>query len=69
MFGFFETTEDPEVTKALLGAAAEWARERGRERILGPMDFTTNDELGILIEGFDLRPRSSSPGTRPTTAS
>jgi GNAT superfamily N-acetyltransferase len=56
MFGFFETSEDAEVTGALLDAAAEWAAARGRTRILGPMDFTTNDELGILIEGFELRP-------------
>jgi len=56
MFGFFETAEDPEVTAALLGAAEEWARERGRDRLLGPMDFTTNDEVGILIEGFERRP-------------
>lgn len=56
MFGFFETVDDPEVARALLGAAEEWLRERGRERLLGPMDFTTNDELGILIEGYEIRP-------------
>jgi GNAT superfamily N-acetyltransferase len=56
MFGFFETIDDPEVATALLDAAAEWARARGRARILGPMDFTTNDEVGILIEGYELRP-------------
>ncbi|HXR30702.1 MAG TPA: hypothetical protein VN752_06140 [Solirubrobacterales bacterium] len=56
MFGFFETAEDPEVAAALLEAAAEWARGRGRGRLLGPMDFTTNDEIGVLIEGFERRP-------------
>jgi GNAT superfamily N-acetyltransferase len=56
MFGFFETSEDAEVTGALLDAAAGWAAARGRTRILGPMDFTTNDELGVLIEGFERRP-------------
>jgi GNAT superfamily N-acetyltransferase len=56
MFGFFEADRDPEVTSALLAAAGEWAAARGRHRILGPMDFTTNDEIGILIEGYDLRP-------------
>lgn len=56
MFGFFETVDDGEVAGALLGAAEEWLAGRGRERILGPMDFTTNDEVGILIEGFELRP-------------
>jgi len=56
MFGFFETANDPAVARALLDAATEWARERGRDRILGPMDFTTNDELGILIEGYERAP-------------
>jgi hypothetical protein len=56
MFGFFETAEDPAVAAALLDAATEWAAARGRTRILGPMDFTTNDEVGILIEGHELRP-------------
>ncbi len=56
MFGFFETIDDPDVAKALLDAASEWARARGRARLIGPMDFTTNDEIGILIEGFEIRP-------------
>src|SRR6478609_1365125 len=56
MFGFFETAEDPEVVRALFDAATAWATEKGRERILGPMDFTTNDEIGILIEGFERQP-------------
>lgn len=56
MFGFFETANDPEVAAALLAAATEWARRKGRGRIIGPMDFTTNDELGILIEGYERRP-------------
>jgi GNAT superfamily N-acetyltransferase len=65
MFGFFETANDPEVAAALLGAAEDWARERGRERVLGPMDFTTNDEIGILVEGFELRPRILEPWHPP----
>ncbi|MFI5028014.1 MAG: hypothetical protein ACHQCF_03410 [Solirubrobacterales bacterium] len=65
MFGFFETAEDPEVAAALLGAAAEWARSRGRQRLLGPMDFTTNDEIGILIEGFERRPMILEPWHPP----
>jgi GNAT superfamily N-acetyltransferase len=65
MFGFFETAEDPEVARALLEAAAEWARDRGRGRILGPMDFGTNDELGILIEGFERPPMILQPWHPP----
>jgi GNAT superfamily N-acetyltransferase len=53
IFGFFESDDDPEVAKALLDTAAAWLRERGRERMIGPMDFTTNDECGVLVDGFD----------------
>ncbi len=53
MFGFFDCEQDPDVAGALVEAAAGWLRERGRERMLGPMDFTMNDECGILIEGFE----------------
>ncbi|MGC1852789.1 MAG: hypothetical protein WA687_10175 [Solirubrobacterales bacterium] len=56
MFGFFETVDDSAVAAALLGAAESWLAERGRGRLLGPMDFTTNDEVGVLIEGFELQP-------------
>jgi hypothetical protein len=56
MFGFFETVEDREVARGLLEAAEGWLRERDRERLIGPMEFTTNDEVGILVEGFALRP-------------
>jgi hypothetical protein len=65
MFGFFEAAEDPEVVRALFGAASEWAAGRGRERLLGPMDFTTNDEIGILIEGFERRPMILEPWHPP----
>jgi GNAT superfamily N-acetyltransferase len=65
MFGFFETADDPAVSAALLEVATEWAGERGRKRILGPMDFTTNDELGILIEGYERRPMILEPWHPP----
>ncbi|MGZ5310849.1 MAG: N-acetyltransferase family protein [Solirubrobacterales bacterium] len=60
-FGFIDAEDDPQVFAALLGAAEEWARERGRERLIGPMDFTTNDECGLLIEGYDRRPMILEP--------
>lgn len=65
MFGFFETVEDRDVARGLVEAAEGWLRERGRDRVLGPMDFTTNDELGLLIEGFELRPMILQPWHPP----
>jgi GNAT superfamily N-acetyltransferase len=56
MFGFFECIDDPEVAAALLSVAADWLRARGRDRMVGPMDFTTNDECGVLVDGYDRLP-------------
>ena len=56
MFGFFESENDPEVAKALLAVAEAWLRERGRDRMVGPMNFTTNDECGVLVDGYDKLP-------------
>jgi hypothetical protein len=65
MFGFFESENDPEVARALADAAAGWLRERGRERMLGPMDFSTNDECGLLVDGYDARPIILQPWHPP----
>ncbi|HWF74120.1 MAG TPA: hypothetical protein VG186_12285 [Solirubrobacteraceae bacterium] len=56
LFGFFECEDDPEAAGALLDGAEGWLRERGRDRMVGPMDFTTNDECGVLVEGYDMLP-------------
>ena len=65
MFGFLEMEDDPEVAAALLDAAATWLRERGCERMVGPMDFSMNDESGILTEGFELEPLIRQPWHPP----
>jgi GNAT superfamily N-acetyltransferase len=65
MFGFVELEEDPEVMEALLAAAEGWLRERGRDRMVGPMDFTMNDESGVVIEGHDLEPMIRQPWHPP----
>ncbi|HEV3375840.1 MAG TPA: hypothetical protein VG126_01015 [Thermoleophilaceae bacterium] len=65
MFGFLEVEEDREALAALLDAAAAWLRERGRDRMVGPMDFTMNDECGVLIEGFAREPMVRQPWHPP----
>jgi GNAT superfamily N-acetyltransferase len=65
LFGFFECEDDPEAAGALLDAAAAWLRERGRDRMVGPMDFTTNDECGLLVEGHDRMPIILTPWQHP----
>lgn len=64
-FGFIEFEEDPAALAALLRAAESWLAERGCEKMVGPADFTMNEESGILIEGFDLRPMIKQPWHPP----
>jgi hypothetical protein len=65
LFGFLEMEDDEEVLRALLDAAAEWLRARGRDRMVGPMDFTMNDESGVLFEGYDREPFIKQPWHPP----
>ncbi|HTD58844.1 MAG TPA: hypothetical protein VK672_08115, partial [Solirubrobacteraceae bacterium] len=65
LFGWFECEDDPEAARALLDAAASWLRERGRDRMVGPMDFTTNDECGLLVEGHERPPIILCPWHHP----
>jgi GNAT superfamily N-acetyltransferase len=55
--GFFEVLEDREAAAALLATAEDWARKAGHTSILGPAQFSTNDECGLLVDGFDDPPR------------
>jgi GNAT superfamily N-acetyltransferase len=65
MFGFLELEDDAEAMEALLAAAERWLRERGCERMVGPMDFSVNEESGVLIEGFELEPMIRQPWHPP----
>lgn len=51
-FGFFECEDRQDTAEALFAHAADWLRERGLETMRGPASFSTNEEAGLLIEGF-----------------
>jgi GNAT superfamily N-acetyltransferase len=55
-FGIFEVMEDEEAALSLLETACDWARDRGVDKILGPMNLSTNDECGTLVDSFDSPP-------------
>ncbi len=56
-FGMFESIDDEEVARALIDAAADWLRVRGRDRIRGPIDYSLNYPCGMLVNGFNTPPR------------
>jgi hypothetical protein len=49
-FGLFDTIDDADVADALFRAAANWLRGKGRDEIMGPLDYSTNYVCGLLIE-------------------
>jgi len=51
-FGLFESIDDVEVARALFRAADDWLRAKGRDEIMGPIDYSTNYVCGLLIDGF-----------------
>ncbi len=64
-FGFFEAEDDQETAIALLETADGWLRERGMEAARGPLSFSINQEVGLLIDGFDTPPMIMMPHSRP----
>ncbi len=52
-FGFFECVDDQEVANTLFNSALDWLRKKGVKGGYGPMNTSTNDQCGNLIDGFD----------------
>jgi GNAT superfamily N-acetyltransferase len=64
-FGFFESIDDIEVTRALFDSASKWLKEQGMKIIRGPFNFTTNDTAGLLVDAFDSPPVIEMTYNRP----
>jgi GNAT superfamily N-acetyltransferase len=64
-FGFFESMQDQAVASALLDTVAEELKLHGLEKMRGPMNFSTNEECGFLLEGFDSPPMLMMPYSPP----
>lgn len=55
-FGFFECINDKNAAKLLFEKAAGFVKENGMDTLRGPVSPSTNDECGLLVEGFDSPP-------------
>lgn len=52
-FGFFESVNNQQVTNELLRMAGEWLKSSGMTAIRGPISPSINDEVGLLVDGFN----------------
>jgi len=64
-FGFFESEDDKDAAQLLLDAAEGFLREKGMKTMRGPMNFSTNEECGFLLEGYDSDPMLMMPYNPP----
>lgn len=64
-FGFFECEDRQDTADLLFRTAADWLRDRGLEVMRGPASFSTNEEAGLLVEGFDAPPVIMMPYNPP----
>ena len=55
-FGMLEAEDDPAIFTALFEAAEGWLREQGMRTVRGPFNLNINEEVGLLVDGFDTPP-------------
>jgi hypothetical protein len=64
-YGFFDCINNQETANLLLDQAKSWLLEKGLSTIIGPVNFSTNESCGLLIEGFDSPPVVMMPYNAP----
>lgn len=64
-FGFFESPDDPAIAAALFKEAARWLAARGAKKMIGPVDLSPHERLGLLVKGFGGPPRPGMPYNPP----
>ena len=52
-FGYFDAIDDQQVLTLLLETAQNWTKQKGRSRLVGPAQWGVNEEVGLLVDGFD----------------
>lgn len=60
-FGFFDTVNNQQVTNELFATACVWVKKHGANKIVGPVNLSTNETCGLLVEGFDRPPVAMMP--------
>ena len=65
IWGFFECADDPAAAATLFSAVETWARRKGMTFVRGPLNPSTNYEVGLLVEGFDYPPVLMMPYNPP----
>lgn len=60
-----DAQDSQETFGALLETAEGWLREQGIRRVRGPFNLSINQEMGVLVDGFDTPPYFMMGHARP----
>lgn len=55
-FGYFDSINNPEIAHALFSFIRDWAKQKGKDLLVGPYGFSDKDVQGLLVEGFEYLP-------------
>ncbi|UCD82244.1 MAG: N-acetyltransferase [Desulfobacterales bacterium] len=64
-FGMLEAEDNSLTFRALLDTAESWLRDQEMRRIGGPYNLSINQEVGLLVDGFDSPPSLMMGHARP----
>jgi GNAT superfamily N-acetyltransferase len=64
-FGFFDVINNQEIAGMLLNEAAKWLKSKGTDTMIGPVNPSTNEPCGLLVEGFDQPPVAMMTYNKP----
>lgn len=64
-FGFFDVIDDYAVSKSLLDQAFAYLKAKNVKQVIGPVNFSTNDPAGLLVDGFERPPHIMMTYNKP----
>lgn len=64
-FGFFDSVDDSNVAKALFQEAEKWLKEKKLEKVIGPVNPSTNEPVGVLVDGYNKPPVAMMTYNKP----
>ncbi len=64
-FGLWDCEDDTQTGSALIEAAQTWLKDRGARKMIGPCNWSVNEDTGLLIDGFDTPPVILMPFGQP----
>lgn len=67
-FGFFDCDQDRKVAQMLLEAAQKWGRAQGADEIVGNMNLTAMQQIGVMTDLFGNVPYSDQTYSPPHIA-